>query len=113
MTTSLANEAAIAAASAPPPPPVVVVPTVSVGHTAFSVSALVVAVLAFLAAIAAGATTLAHALPAGVPPSVGLWMTGIAAVAGALSLAIVGGVRAYVFAKKAQAGLFDPPGPTA
>jgi hypothetical protein len=85
--------------------------TVSVGHTAFSTSALIVAVLAFLAAIAAGATTIAHALPAGVPPSVGLWITGIGAAASALSLAIVGAVRAYVFAQKAGAGLFDPPVP--
>jgi hypothetical protein len=84
-------------------------PSVSVGHTAFSISALIVGGLAFLAAVAAGATTLAHALPAGVPPSVGEWITGIAAVASALSLAIVGAVRAYVYETKASHGLFDPP----
>lgn len=84
-------------------------PTVSVGHGPITIAGLLTAAVGFLGAVAVGATTVAGALPKGVPASVGEWIAGIGAVAGVLALTLVAAAREYRARTKAMHGLFDTP----
>jgi hypothetical protein len=86
-------------------------PSVTVGHGPITIAGLFTAGVGFLGAVAVGATTVAGALPKGVPVSVGEWITGIGVGAGTFALALVAAAREYRARTKAMHGLFDPPAP--
>lgn len=103
MSTSLATDAVLKANGTS----VTATPTITVKHGSTTALTQVAGVVSILGGISAGVATLTDNLPGGLPADIGIWIAGIGMAAGVLKLAIVAATRAFIYSKKANAGLFD------